>query len=879
MIFLRGFHKLVSARGRRVSMIKSALRTSIIIFLCLCLALSASSQLNKLKDKIKLPVKTPQVPDLDKLLQEEPPVSTSLADAIYDIRFLDAYNPGKGAPVTFLPLTPQVAVPLLPGLWEGIFQSYCLRAGTYGPGEGDGYAYAPLKGKQADIVANVLKNSVFHPEIHQHDVQLLLWAIIARSKPSECSKEIQKAARVLLTPKEYDRLNGGALGKIPQPVMNTALQKLPPVAREVFQAEARLREMLVSPVLAPYHEVERVAVRVGEVLPPPDSRGISRGRWSFDPDGYFIRYFPYDYTTTRIQLYYPENFTLETDDNGLITAMSDRQGTKINIVYDPDTEPLLFAGDEGVAGLAFKELIFTRAEAGGAVKTRSIENTGWVLAGVPAGGGKPAGPAGPRFADASDRYKLAVHHRDEVLDLIKKLAKVNPDLKNLPDSAAWSVIYLGNFCEAIRQAVLAAVNPAGGQLEEPESSLASIPYRAWMKGLALLANGEIEGPEAQNQNDSRPLNLAAASTAHSGPFSISQVQTFPAFEELNTAGGSEFNGHLIIESPGKTPGYIQKAAPSRQLPKFVWVKKPAPKWEKETRPRKLGPSGLPLYQPDKKVAQPGNTGKQRLGQSGRKSGSDKGRQGAENTRKMINWFSRGTSAGSFVIGKAVGPGAATPYGIPKAVAGYTIGRTVGLWGECIDAISTDPPRTDYTILARPEPGTFTPVRAEGGVTRARAEAVNALLAAAVDLTARMRAARFSVERYSGAMQAGDEEWGRRQLENAIKYERESGLAMLAVADRLEALTRLAEAERVPDFKITPQIVEAYRNSLRQEGFSPEELEACRALNLTAEEIEEMKAEILRDEPLEGEDSLYHSARDLVRALRDFARLLLALPVI
>ncbi len=859
-------------------MLKPALRTAIILFLCLGLILPAGAQLNKLKQKIKIPVKAPAVPDLDKLLQEEPPVSTTLTDAIYDIPFLDGYDPDQGAFMTFLPLTPEASFPLVPGLWDGTFQSYCLHAGTYAPGKGDGYAYAPLKGKQADIVANILKNSVYHPEVTQQNVQLLLWAIIARSKPSECNKQVQTAAKVLLTPKEYDRLNGGALGKIPQPVLNAALEKLPPLARDIFHAEARLREMLVNPVLAPYHEVESVAVRVGEVLPPPDSRDISWGRWSYDPDGYFIRYFPYDYTTTRIQLYYPEDFTLETDENGLITAISDRQGTKINIVYDPNTEPLLFAGDEGVAGLAFKELIFTRAEAGGAVKTSSIKNTGWVLAGVPAGGGKPAGPAGPRFADASDRYKLAVHHRDEVLDLIKKLAKVNPDLKNLPDSAAWSVIYLGNYCEAIRQAVLAAVNPAGGQLEEPESSLASLPYRAWMKGLALLANGELEGLESQGQNDTKPRNFEAAFTANPGSLAISQVQTFPAFEELNTAGGSEFNGHLI-ESPGKTPGYIQKAAPSRQLPKFVWVKKETPKWERETRPRKLGPSGLPLYQPDKKVAQPGNTGKQRLGQSGRKSGSDKGRQAAENTRKMINWFSRGTSAGSFVIGKAVGPGAATPYGIPKAVAGYTIGRTVGLWGECIDAISTDPPRNDYTILARPEPGTFTPVRAGGWVSRARAEAVNALLAAAVDLTARMRAARFSVERYSGAMQAGDEEWARRQLENAVRYERESGLAMMVVADRLEALTGLAEAERVPDFKITPQIVEAYRNSLRLQGFSPEELEACRALNLSAEEIEEMKAEILRDEPLEGEDSLYRSALDLVRVLRDFARLLLALPVI
>ncbi|MCX8160209.1 MAG: hypothetical protein N3G18_04665, partial [Candidatus Saccharicenans sp.] len=511
--------------------------------------------------------------------------------------------------------------------------------------------------------------------------------------------------------------------------------------------------------------------------------------------------------------------------------------------------------------------------AGGAAKTRSLKNTGWVLAGVPAGGGKAPAGQNQRYADASDRYKFAVTHRDEVLELKGRLARDIPELKNLPDSAAWSLVYLGNYCQAIRQAVLTAVNPQGGRLEETESGFTWLIYRTWMKGLALLANGEIEGTQVANLAKDEAGSLGGIMSAASNP-PISQGPVFMGYLESYAPGPGDFS----FESRDEASNSLQKAAPSRQLPKYVSVKKEAPKWQKETRPRKLGPYGLPIYQPDKKIAQPGNTGKQRLGQSGRKSGSESGREAAENTRKMINWFSRGTSAGSFVIGKAVGPGAATPYGIPKAVATYTIGRTVGLWGECIDAISTDPPRSDYTILAKPEPGTFAPVRAEGGVTRARAEAFNALLAAAVDLTAKIRAARFSIERHSGAMQAGDEEWARRQLENAIKYERESGLAMMAVADRLEALARLAQSERVPDILITPQIIDSYRNSVRQEGFSAEELEACRALNLTAEEIEEMKNEILSDRPLQGQASLHESTLELAQALREFSRLLLALPV-
>ncbi|HPW17109.1 MAG TPA: hypothetical protein PLP83_01875 [Candidatus Aminicenantes bacterium] len=824
------------------------------------------------KDKIKIPIKAPRVPDLDKMLQEEPPISTALGDVAYDIPFLDDYDPDQGAFMTFLPVTPRAGFPLLPGLWEGQFQSYCLRAGTCAPGAGDGYAHAPLKGKQADIVANVLKSSVFHPEIDQEDVQLLLWAIISRSKLSDCGKDMQRVAKALMTTKEYDRLNGGALGKIPEPVLNAAMQKLPSQAREVFQAEARLREMLAGAVPAPYHEVERAALRVGEILAPPDSRVIPGGRWSYEPDGYFIRYFPSSYATTRIQIQVPESFTIETDDDGLMTSISDRQGLRIEIVYDADIEPLLFAGDGNVAGFAFKELILTGIGSDGRADTRRIKDAGWVLAGVPAGGGKPAGSAGPRFSDASDRYAFALSHRDEVLGLKDGLAKADPKLRGSPDAAAWSLIYVGNHCQAIRLAVRAASGaPGSGSVERPPA-LTGLPYRAWMKGLALLAAGELgseEAGEAAAVADGASKGTPEHDTAavRNGPFFAFQAADGPCSDAEN---GSFSNG------AEKALSGRQKRTQARELPKFNWVKKPAKKWERDARPKKWKPHQLPEFVPGEKVAQPGNTAKQRLGLSGTKTGSGNGREAAENTRKAMKWFSSGTSAASSGAGQLLKAG--TPYGIPKAVAGYSIGWTVGVWGDVIDATSMDPPRSDYTVLARPDPGAFTPLRAGDGVTGARADAFNAFMTAAIDLTAKMRAARFSVERHSGAMSAGADEWAGRQLENAIRYERESGLAMLAVADSLEALTRLAVSERVPDIQLTTQLMESYRDSLGRAGFGAEELEVCGSLNLTAEEIEEMKHGILDPGPMEGPDSFYQSALELARALRGFSRLWLSLPV-
>ncbi len=818
------FRKTTAARYLTIAVIAAAF-----------LALTTGAQIRIPKDKIKVPVKAPRLPDLDRLLEEEPPVSTGLPDAVFDIPFLDGHNPIGGALMTFLPITHEAVFPLPPGLWDGWFQSYCLKPGAFGPGEGSGYAYAPLKGKRADIVARVLRNSVDHPELDQEDVQLLLWAVIAKTKLSECGKGIQDAARILLAPRDYDTLNGGALGKIPRPVLSAALRKMPPAARDALEAEAKLRDMFVRPIAAPYHEIESIAVRAGEVLPPPDSRNIALGRWSYDPDGYFVRYLPYNYRNLRVQIYHPESFFIGTDDLGLITSIADRQGARIEFIYDREAEPLFFPGDDRVAGIALKELTLTWPDLDGKARTRSVKDAGWVLAGAPSGGWKPAPSASPRFPDARERYQSALRQGEDIDRLMEMLAKADPERKGVQVEASWSVIFLGSCCQALRTALSLDRTDPRNPPDEMMLGAMGLAYRSWMKGLALLAGNELQGGGLEAGIDERPSD--------------------------DQDDGGE-----------RGP---RRSREARELPRYVWVKKAAPSWEKETRPRKPTASGLPEFVPHKKVAQPGNTHQQRLGQSARKSATGNGREAAERTRKMIGWFSAGTSAGSSAAGKLMG--AATPYGIPQKLAGYTIGRTVGIWGDCIDAIAMDPPRADYTVLARPETGKFVPIQPGGEVSKARAEAANAFLAAAVDLATKMRAAKFSVERHSGALRAGAPEWAKAQLENAIRYERESGLAMLDAAARLEALVKAAKAEGIRETLISAPLIESYRDSLRREGFSSEETEVCRTLNFTEEEIAELKAAILAGIIEAGPEGLYASALELAKALREFAALWLALP--
>jgi hypothetical protein len=120
---------------------------------------------------------------VSKFLEGKPPITTSLPDAIYGDAQYDNFTPRESKrSLTQLQRTPNGGFVLQPGHYEFHDQSYCLKAGTHGPGGGDGYIYAPTKGPAEDAVTSILRNSVNHPEIRQNDIQVLLWAIIAKAK-------------------------------------------------------------------------------------------------------------------------------------------------------------------------------------------------------------------------------------------------------------------------------------------------------------------------------------------------------------------------------------------------------------------------------------------------------------------------------------------------------------------------------------------------------------------------------------------------------------------------------------------------------------------------------------------------------------------------
>ncbi|WP_133365528.1 hypothetical protein [Qipengyuania sediminis] len=239
----------------------------------------------------------------DKLLGNKVPITTSLADAVHGDPQRDGWTPREPKrPLDSLRRTEAGGFVLGPGFFEFSAQSYCLHAGTHGPGGGDGYLYAPTKGAAEPIVVAILRNSVDHPEVSQQRIQALIWTLLSRSKLEDMNTDLQATARTLLDARELKAISKTALEMIPPEILNRALAEAPPLVRQALAAEAQLRSLASRPGTT-FREMESVAVLAGMAPRGPGSQTVAEGRWSRHPDGYLIRYLPRGYSHTVVQIH------------------------------------------------------------------------------------------------------------------------------------------------------------------------------------------------------------------------------------------------------------------------------------------------------------------------------------------------------------------------------------------------------------------------------------------------------------------------------------------------------------------------------------------------------------------------------------------------
>lgn len=243
---------------------------------------------------------TPKV-KLPNLFKGEPPVSTNIKDAVYGDPSQDNFNPGTPGSLTSLPRDEDGGFVLAPGYYSMTAQTYCLKAGTHGPTGGDGYLYAPMKGSQREAVESILRNSVDHPDIAQRDIQVLLWAIVARAKFEDLNNKHKVIATRLLTTKQLSKLNRNALDVITNRQFQSLVGGVPAPVASVLRAEADMRRMLSGG--STYSQLEQVAVLSGVAPIGEGSVDVPAIRWSKHPDGYWVRYDPQGYSRTKVEIF------------------------------------------------------------------------------------------------------------------------------------------------------------------------------------------------------------------------------------------------------------------------------------------------------------------------------------------------------------------------------------------------------------------------------------------------------------------------------------------------------------------------------------------------------------------------------------------------
>jgi hypothetical protein len=780
---------------------------------------------------IEVPIK---IPGLDKILGQEPGLSTSFDDALTGIPFLDDFNLPWRAAMTEMPRGIGHSFMLAPGGYQAVLESYCMNAGTHGPGRGEGYLYAPLKGPLADEISDILNNSVVHPEIDQHDIQVLIWGVLARTKISDMSKELQQVARTLLTADQIKRLNGGALGMIPEELREQAFGKLPPLVRQVLDAENTIRRMLAEKI-SDLDQIEGIAILSGEPESTEGDEEVPLGRWSYMPGGFIVRYFPRGYSRTTVQVFVPGDATVQQDDLGRITAIYDSRGNRIETAYD-DAEPAAVPGDDAVKGYAFRSIRVVAPDPRDPSKSRDVtlEGVGWALVGMPTGKGRPEGGAG-RFAGLAERYRWADTHRQDtakLLGLVRKGAKAPVSDADVQTLLA-QMVNLASYGEALKQALAAESRPWSLRR-------VGLVKQAWAERLAAAEGAGLTQVGAAGASGGR---VQLASTALSpGLLGVGQAAL------LRGRGGG-----MRSFGPGGS------ATPANRARQRLGQ---SPRGDEDQND-----PDAPDSDEDRDREEEGQP---------RRDRSDK--EVLDKAQNVLDWFGTGKdvvdlatgSPKDFLAGK-IG------MGIPDYLFGQILSWNLNKAREIGKALGGDPPRDDYDIVATPQVATVPHLTPGPDCPAPRAEALNALMDATCALVAYLQAGQLSQDRLGGAIQANNEKAASQQGAAYVYYKRLAGQQMLVVADCLQAVIDELYAEGVTELPIPADAIRAYQDRLRAEGFTDAERQAAAAAGFSDAELENIRQQRLSADPELAAGDIIQDSIATVTALREWGQCWASLP--
>lgn len=431
------------------------------------------------------------IPGMETLFKGEEAVSTGIKDARGEVIYLDSYSPSAFKPLTALGRGSGGGWRLRPGLYGGDIRSYCLHAGTYGPTRGDGYLYAPLKGKRRGVIQKILHNSAEHPDLPQHDIQSLIWAIESRSKFDTLPSDLQRTASTLLSPQDILELNGASLDYMTDEMKGQAFGKLSDSVRPVYEAQNSLRGLFTS-ANVPFDQLERVAVLTGNPPKDKNSRDIPGGRWSLHPGGYFVRYLPMTYSRTTLQLYVPERFAIKRDLKGRILSVLDPQGSGVETDYN-DNVPPLTTTDRNFIGYGFASIRLIK----NGKSIHECKQMGWSFVGSPKDKNVRC--------DGAAGYVGSAARLQDLLNLLRQMDDYKKT--NTKPKSGWGnpadTLDLASYRRGIEEALRdcdAVLAPTSDVLQfEPQ--LSEILIHAWQSADCGWAEGPPDGTPPSDPGD------------------------------------------------------------------------------------------------------------------------------------------------------------------------------------------------------------------------------------------------------------------------------------------------------------------------------------------------------------------------------------------
>ena len=340
--------------------------------LALCATLTVAAQVRV--PNIPLPRDLP-LPGIDRWLRGESPITTSIKDTRIEVPFIDDMEMKFG---NLAELRNQRGTfTLKPGDWTMDVQSFCFRPGTRGPQptDGSGYLSAPIAGPHAEIFAQMLEKYSVQRDINQRDMQVLIWALLSRTKIRQMNVKMQAIAARVLTPAQMVALDTGALDVIPPELRRRAFNSLPREVRAIAEAEDRIRTALYR-ANHTYAELERIAVLRGPE--PRDGRHIPRNRWTIHPKGFLVRYQPHGIARTTVHVAKPPRVQIDRDNRGRIVSIDLGDGRRTDVSYNDSTPAFESGRIPMLSAYKFRQIRLSRVS-NGKPETRVIDNQGWTF--------------------------------------------------------------------------------------------------------------------------------------------------------------------------------------------------------------------------------------------------------------------------------------------------------------------------------------------------------------------------------------------------------------------------------------------------------------------------------------------------------------------